>query len=109
LQPSSASTPASSAAASLASSSSSSAAAAAQQQPWHDSQGALCIGELGIGNTSAASALLAALSGAPPAAVCGRGTGAVQRTRAPMHACVCLHVRWALVCRWGHVCRVCRT
>jgi hypothetical protein len=41
--------------------------------------------------------------------VCGRGTGAVQRTRAPMHACVCLHVRWALVCRWGHVCRVCRT
>lgn len=36
---------------------------------------ALCIGELGIGNTTAASALLAALTGRPPEHVCGAGTG----------------------------------
>jgi len=35
----------------------------------------LCLGELGIGNTTAAAALLAALTGASPADVCGRGTG----------------------------------
>ncbi|GFR39949.1 hypothetical protein Agub_g26, partial [Astrephomene gubernaculifera] len=35
----------------------------------------LCIGEVGIGNTTAAAALLAALTGASPEDVCGRGTG----------------------------------
>jgi nicotinate-nucleotide--dimethylbenzimidazole phosphoribosyltransferase len=35
----------------------------------------LIVGEIGIGNTTAASALLAALTGLPPEAVCGRGTG----------------------------------
>lgn len=35
----------------------------------------LCIGELGIGNTTSAAALVAALTGAAPAEVCGRGTG----------------------------------
>ncbi len=36
----------------------------------------LAIGEMGIGNTTAASALTAALTGLEPAAVAGRGTGA---------------------------------
>ncbi|KAG9401207.1 hypothetical protein AC1031_009963 [Aphanomyces cochlioides] len=36
---------------------------------------AVCIGELGIGNTTAASALVAAFTGAPARDVCGRGTG----------------------------------
>ncbi len=36
----------------------------------------LCVGELGIGNTTAAAAVLAALTGLPPEDVCGRGTGA---------------------------------
>jgi len=35
----------------------------------------LVAGEIGIGNTTAASALLAALTGLAPDAVCGRGTG----------------------------------
>lgn len=35
----------------------------------------LIVGEIGIGNTTAASALLAALTGLSPAVVCGRGTG----------------------------------
>jgi nicotinate-nucleotide--dimethylbenzimidazole phosphoribosyltransferase len=33
------------------------------------------LGEMGIGNTTSASAIAAALLGADPAAVCGRGTG----------------------------------
>jgi nicotinate-nucleotide--dimethylbenzimidazole phosphoribosyltransferase len=36
----------------------------------------LALGEMGIGNTTAASALTAVLCGLPPAAVTGRGTGA---------------------------------
>jgi nicotinate-nucleotide--dimethylbenzimidazole phosphoribosyltransferase len=40
-----------------------------------DGIGAVCLGEMGIGNTTAASALCAALLHADPAAVCGRGTG----------------------------------
>jgi nicotinate-nucleotide--dimethylbenzimidazole phosphoribosyltransferase len=40
-----------------------------------DGIGAVCLGEMGIGNTTAASALCAALLPADPAAVCGRGTG----------------------------------
>jgi nicotinate-nucleotide--dimethylbenzimidazole phosphoribosyltransferase len=35
----------------------------------------LVLGEIGIGNTTVAAALLAALTGLPPDAVCGRGTG----------------------------------
>jgi nicotinate-nucleotide--dimethylbenzimidazole phosphoribosyltransferase len=35
----------------------------------------LAPGEIGIGNTTAASALTAAMLGLPPRAVCGRGTG----------------------------------
>jgi nicotinate-nucleotide--dimethylbenzimidazole phosphoribosyltransferase len=35
----------------------------------------LLLGEIGIGNTTVAAALLAALTGLPPEAVCGRGTG----------------------------------
>jgi nicotinate-nucleotide--dimethylbenzimidazole phosphoribosyltransferase len=35
----------------------------------------LVTGEMGIGNTTAAAAVVAALTGRPPAAVCGRGTG----------------------------------
>jgi nicotinate-nucleotide--dimethylbenzimidazole phosphoribosyltransferase len=37
--------------------------------------GLVGIGEMGIGNTTAAAALCAALLGVPPARVCGRGTG----------------------------------
>jgi nicotinate-nucleotide--dimethylbenzimidazole phosphoribosyltransferase len=36
---------------------------------------AVALGEMGIGNTTSASALAAALLGVEPAAVCGRGTG----------------------------------
>ena len=35
----------------------------------------IVLGEIGIGNTTVAAALLAGLTGLPPAAVCGRGTG----------------------------------
>ncbi len=35
----------------------------------------LAVGEMGIGNTTAASAIVAALTGEPPALVTGRGTG----------------------------------
>jgi len=35
----------------------------------------VCLGEIGIGNTTAASALVAALTGLPAGRVCGRGTG----------------------------------
>ena len=37
--------------------------------------GAVCLGEMGIGNTTAASALAAAFLSLDPAEVCGRGTG----------------------------------
>jgi nicotinate-nucleotide--dimethylbenzimidazole phosphoribosyltransferase len=36
---------------------------------------AVVLGEIGIGNTTVAAALLASLTGLPPEAVCGRGTG----------------------------------
>ena len=36
---------------------------------------AICLGEMGIGNTTAASAIVACLTGLPPASVTGRGTG----------------------------------
>lgn len=35
----------------------------------------LAVGEMGIGNTTAASAIIAAITGLPPAQVTGRGTG----------------------------------
>lgn len=35
----------------------------------------VCVGEVGIGNTTSAAALLAALTGSLPADCCGRGTG----------------------------------
>ncbi|MGO9899550.1 MAG: nicotinate-nucleotide--dimethylbenzimidazole phosphoribosyltransferase [Solirubrobacteraceae bacterium] len=35
----------------------------------------IVLGEIGIANTTVAAALLAALTGLPPSAVCGRGTG----------------------------------
>jgi nicotinate-nucleotide--dimethylbenzimidazole phosphoribosyltransferase len=40
-----------------------------------DGFGVVAVGEMGIGNTTAASALCAALLPEDPAAVCGRGTG----------------------------------
>jgi nicotinate-nucleotide--dimethylbenzimidazole phosphoribosyltransferase len=40
----------------------------------------LGTGEMGIGNTTAASAITAAVTGAPPAAVTGRGTGIDEAT-----------------------------
>jgi len=40
-----------------------------------DGVGIVALGEMGIGNTTAAAALCAALLPADPAAVCGRGTG----------------------------------
>jgi nicotinate-nucleotide--dimethylbenzimidazole phosphoribosyltransferase len=50
----------------------------------------LVVGEIGIGNTTVASALLAALTGLPPTAVCGRGTGldaqGLERKRAAVSA-----------------------
>jgi nicotinate-nucleotide--dimethylbenzimidazole phosphoribosyltransferase len=36
---------------------------------------AICLGEMGIGNTTAASAIVASMTGLPPASVTGRGTG----------------------------------
>jgi nicotinate-nucleotide--dimethylbenzimidazole phosphoribosyltransferase len=35
----------------------------------------IALGDIGIGNTTVAATLLAALTGLPPVAVCGRGTG----------------------------------
>jgi nicotinate-nucleotide--dimethylbenzimidazole phosphoribosyltransferase len=48
-------------------------------------QGLLAIGEMGIGNTTAASAITSILSGEPVAAVTGRGTG--LDTTAHAHKC----------------------
>jgi nicotinate-nucleotide--dimethylbenzimidazole phosphoribosyltransferase len=41
--------------------------------------GVVALGEMGIGNTTAAAALVAALLGRPAAEVCGRGTGLDDR------------------------------
>jgi len=55
----------------------------------------LGIGEMGIGNTTVASALTAALTGLPPAAVVGYGTGAdeacMARKRSAVERAVDLH------------------
>ncbi len=65
-----------------------------------ESSGADCVvvGEIGIGNTTTASALLCALSGAEPERVVGRGTGldaaGVKRKREVVSAIVDRHRRW---------------
>jgi len=55
----------------------------------------LGIGEMGIGNTTAASALAAAMTGLEPAAVIGRGTGAddacIPRKRSAVERALDLH------------------
>jgi nicotinate-nucleotide--dimethylbenzimidazole phosphoribosyltransferase len=55
----------------------------------------LGIGEMGIGNTTTASALAAAMTGLPPADVIGRGTGAddacVARKRSAVERALALH------------------
>lgn len=48
----------------------------------------LAVGEMGIGNTTAASALTAFLTGLPAASVCGRGTGADDKQLAQKIAVV---------------------
>jgi nicotinate-nucleotide--dimethylbenzimidazole phosphoribosyltransferase len=57
----------------------------------------LGIGEMGIGNTTAASAVTAALTGLAPAAVTGRGTGAdetcLARKRSAVERALALHVQ----------------
>jgi len=40
------------------------------------------VGEIGIGNTTSAAALVSVFAGAPPEETCGRGTGIDDRTRA---------------------------
>jgi len=47
------------------------------------------LGEMGIGNTTAASAITAALTGAPVESVTGRGTGIDEETRRRKVAVVC--------------------
>jgi nicotinate-nucleotide--dimethylbenzimidazole phosphoribosyltransferase len=53
------------------------------------------VGEMGIGNTTSASAILCALSGATPEEAAGRGTGlddaGVQRKREVLSAALALH------------------
>lgn len=66
-------------------------AAQASGAGWSTSQCVICVGELGIGNTTAAAALLAALSGAAPHEVCGRGTGEWQGQHTQQHNTVCGH------------------
>jgi nicotinate-nucleotide--dimethylbenzimidazole phosphoribosyltransferase len=55
----------------------------------------LAVGEIGIGNTTVASTLLAALTGLPPDAVCGRGTGldaqGLERKRAAVAGALAEH------------------
>lgn len=53
----------------------------------------LCVGELGIGNTTAAAAVLAVLTGLSPQEVCGRGTGMCAATVVLLAAIFCR-------CRW---------
>lgn len=57
----------------------------------------MAMGEMGIGNTTSASAVTAALTGSPAVAVTGRGTGvsdeALLRKRAVVEQAVRLHAR----------------
>ncbi|QEC50654.1 nicotinate-nucleotide--dimethylbenzimidazole phosphoribosyltransferase [Baekduia soli] len=75
-----------------------------------DGVGCLAVGEIGIGNTTTAAALLCALTGADPAAAVGRGTGVdaagLQRKRAVVRDALerhgaGLHVREALAAVGG--------
>ncbi len=56
----------------------------------------IALGDMGIGNTTAASALVAAYTGAKPAAVAGRGTGiddaGLARKRAALAEALALHL-----------------
>jgi nicotinate-nucleotide--dimethylbenzimidazole phosphoribosyltransferase len=56
---------------------------------------AVVLGEIGIGNTTVAAALLAGLTGLPPEAVCGRGTGldaqGLERKRAVVAAALAVN------------------
>src|SRR5437870_8310144 len=58
----------------------------------------LATGEMGIGNTTAASAIAAAITGAGPERVTGRGTGVDDATRSEEHTSE-LQSRGHLVCR----------
>jgi nicotinate-nucleotide--dimethylbenzimidazole phosphoribosyltransferase len=51
-------------------------------EKWVEGEGfrVVALGEMGIGNTTSAAALIAALTGAPASAVVGRGTGVDDRT-----------------------------
>jgi nicotinate-nucleotide--dimethylbenzimidazole phosphoribosyltransferase len=55
----------------------------------------LACGEIGIGNTTAAAAVLAGLTGLPPEQVCGRGTGldmaGLERKRAAIRAALAVN------------------
>jgi len=66
----------------------------------HEGSNLIGIGEMGIGNTTVASALTAALSGLPPVAVVGRGTGAddgcLERKIATVTKALALHKPSAL-------------
>jgi nicotinate-nucleotide--dimethylbenzimidazole phosphoribosyltransferase len=60
-----------------------------------DGRDCLVVGEVGIGNTTAAGALLAGLTGLPPEAVAGRGTGldaaGLERKRAAIAAALAVN------------------
>jgi nicotinate-nucleotide--dimethylbenzimidazole phosphoribosyltransferase len=69
--------------------------AAAARDAHGDGIQALGLGEMGIGNTTAAAALLSALSGRPAAETVGRGTGVdddgIERKRAAVSRALALH------------------
>ncbi len=54
--------------------------AALAEEAWAAGADLFAIGEMGIGNTTAASAITAAVTGAPPDRVTGRGTGVDEAT-----------------------------
>jgi nicotinate-nucleotide--dimethylbenzimidazole phosphoribosyltransferase len=81
-------------------------------EAWSGREGfrVIALGEMGIGNTSTASALIAALTGAPAEAVVGRGTGINDRVlaikRRVVSQAVGLHTAepgdlWSVLARLG--------
>jgi nicotinate-nucleotide--dimethylbenzimidazole phosphoribosyltransferase len=56
------------------------AGAALAEEAWRAGADLFATGEMGIGNTTAASAITAAITGAPPEDVTGRGTGVDDAT-----------------------------
>jgi nicotinate-nucleotide--dimethylbenzimidazole phosphoribosyltransferase len=62
---------------------------------WAGGYRAIALGEMGIGNTTSASALIAALTGASPSEVVGRGTGVddagLARKREAVERALALH------------------